>query len=518
MFFFNKPNKRNADKHLTPSHGDLESIPLSHSLMTNQKIIEEAVGKSPDVILRSFTLSQGKKEVPALLFAIGGLVNETIINENVLEPLMREPLDDNREGMEQIQQRLYVKNFSQETNLTKGIEGVLKGAFLLLFEGIDKGILVFAKGFEMRSIEEPPSEAVVRGSHEGFIESVGTNMAMIRRRIQHPSLRFDSLTLGEFSRTQIIVAYIEGIVQPELVDECKRRLKQIKVDNIISSGEVEQYIEDNAYTLFPTIGNTERPSKAAVLLMEGRIILLVDGDPVSLYAPLLFIESFQSPEDYNSRPYYSSLIRLLRILSFFISIILPSLFIAALNFHKEMIPSELIMSIAEAREKVPFPLVMEVILMTGMFEVVREAGVRMPRPIGQAVSIVGALILGQVSVQAGLVGAPTIIVISISAIAAFVITPIADVTGILRSLLIIPTSIFGLYGLIISLLAILTHMVSLTSLGIPYLAPFAPVHFSDWKDTFFRLPLQWNRTRPKSIPNVRSKRIHHLPIDDKEKT
>ena len=351
----------------------------------------------------------------------------------------------------------------------------------------------------------------MRGAHEGFIESSPTNIALLRRRIPHPSLQFETIKIGEFSQTDITLGYIKGIVDPKLIERLKQRLDQIKVDEINNSGEIEQFIEDHPFSIFPTIGNTERPDVASALLMEGRIMIIVNGDPVSLYIPSLFLENMKSIEDYSSRPYYSSFIRLMRFFSFIISISLPALYIAAINFHKVMIPSEMIVPIIQARETVPFPLTMEVFMMILMFEVVREAGVRLPQQIGIALSIVGALILGQVSVSAGLVGAPTIVVVSISYIAAFVITPIADVTALLRIGLFIASSLFGGYGLIVAMLGLLTHMISLTSLGVPYMAPFAPFYFQDWKDSLIRLPLRWKKHRPKSIPNQRAPRIKSLP-------
>lgn len=235
--------------------------------------------------------------------------------------------------------------------------------------------------------------------------------------------------------------------------------------------------------------------------MEGRIAVFIDGNPVSLIVPYLFIENFMNVEDYNSRPYYSSFIRLMRFFAFFISITLPALYISTLNFNKALIPSDIIVPLIQARETVPFPLALEVIMIILMFEVVREAGVRLPQQIGTAVSIVGPLILGDVAVSAGLIGAPTIVIVSLSYIAAFVITPIADVTALLRIGLFIASSIFGSYGLCIALLALLTHMVSLTSLGVPYMAPFSPTHFRDWKDSFVRFPTRLLKRRPVMVYN-----------------
>src|SRR5699024_3765124 len=344
-----------------------------------------------------------------------------------------------------------------------------------------------------------------------FIESMSVNLTLIRRKISHPSLRFETLKIGKYSQTGITIAYVKDIAKPELVNQIKERLQQIKIDMLESSGEIEQLIEDHTYSIFPTVGNTERPDKAASMLMEGRVCILIDGQPVSLFVPYLFVESIKNIEDYSSRPYYASLVRLLRFLAFIISITFPALYISAVNFNKSLIPSDMVVPITVARETVPFPLALEVIIMILMFEVIREAGIRLPEQVGTAISIVGPLILGEVAVASAIVGAPTVIIVSISYIAAFVTTPIADVTALLRIALFVAASIFGSYGLVVALLATFTHMVSLTSFGVPYMAPFSPLHFRDWKDAFVRFPTKLLKNRPESIPNQRSKKVTSVP-------
>lgn len=454
--------------------------------------------------------------IDALFIGIEGLLNEVSLLENVFKPLMNKPLDHELDLADQIKQRLFVKKAEFETDVNQLILNVLQGKGLLLVDGLPEGWILHIEGIEERAIQEPPTEAIVKGPREAFVESIATNLALIRRRIQHPSLRFESTKIGHYTRSNVTIAYIDGIADPQVVQRLRDRLKHIETDSLLSSGELEQFVEDNPHTIFPTVGNTERPDKSAAMLMEGRIVILVDGDPVALIVPYLFIQSLQNQEDYSSRPYFATFIRLLRLFSYLSSITLPSLYVLALNFHKEVIPSELVVSIAESRQKVPFPLEMELVGLTIAFEIVREAGVRMPRAIGQAVSIVGALILGQVSVQAGFIGAPTIIIVALSSIASFIVTPIAEVAAILRFMFLIPTSLFGFYGFLSLGLAVTTHMVSLTSMGVPYMAPIAPTYFGDWKDAVFRLPFRFLRNRPKSIPNQREKRIEQLPDERKD--
>src|SRR5690625_4843508 len=294
-------------------------------------------------------------------------------------------------------------------------------------------------------------------------------------------------------------------------------IRKIDVDDISSSGQIEQYLSENTYSIFSTTGNTERPDQLAAMLMEGRSGVIINGDPVALYYPSLFIEKLQSVEDYSYKSFYSSFIRILRFFAFLLSILLPAFYVGAVNFHKEMIPSSFLLILKEAREGVPFPLVLETFMLLIIFEIVREAGVRMPRAIGQAVSIVGALILGEVSVAAGIISAQTIIVVATASITTFIVTPVAEVVSLLRLIYIIPSAIFGFYGLMICILVTITHMVNLKSMGVYYLGPIMPFHIKDWKDTFIRLPYKLLKHRPKSIPNLRPIRYKKVPeMNDKD--
>lgn len=475
--------------------------PFFSELNQNKEYINSCFGSSPDLLLHDFfiKLTNGDK----LQAIVAGI--------DVIKPLIKELVEPPNPALDQIRDRLSVKKVQVVSDLDRSILDLFQGHVLLLFDQYVDALLIDVEALEERPITEPESEKSVRGARDGFVEATSTNISLLRQRIAHPNLKIEEFILGTYSQTSITICYMEDIASPELVERVKKRLREIDMDAINNSGEIEQIIEDHPYSIFPTIGNTERPDRGASLLMEGRVILFAEGSPTSLYMPFLFLENLQSIEDYQSRPYYSSFVRLLRFMAFIISIAFPAVYISALNFHKETIPSAMIVPIIEARETVPFPLMMEIFLMILMFEVVREAGVRLPVEVGSALSIVGALILGEVSVSAGLVGAPTIIVISLSYIASFVISSIADVTALLRLGFFLLSSVFGAYGLFIGMLGLLTHMVSLTSMGVPYLAPFAPFYIQDWKDTVFRLPIRYQKRRARSIPHKREVRIRSLP-------
>ncbi|SFE73311.1 spore germination protein [Alteribacillus iranensis] len=498
--------KRNRNDQQKPAK---PSISFTISLDENKNILKQQLGDSPDVMFRTMSIPMVNRGTQAaLLLSIDGIIDDEAIREHVIEPLLKKPEDSQGN---RLKERITINEWKEEENVYQAVEQVLKGNTLLLTEGSNKALLINASKFEVRSIDEPQAEQAIRGARDGFVESTAVNISLLRQRISHPSLRFQTIVVGEISRTTITLAYMNDIVDTQLLNRVRERIKEVKVDSLKSSGELEQYIEDHPYTMFPTIGNTARPDKAAALLMEGRILVLINGTPICLFIPHLFIENMQNVEDYNSRPYYVSFIRLLRFLSFIISTTFPAIYIAALNFHKETIPSDMIVPIVQARELVPFPLAMEVILSIIMFEVVREAGIRLPQQVGSALSIVGALILGEVAVSAGLFGAPTVIVVSIAYIASFVINPIADVTALLRVFFFAASSLFGAYGLFVAMLGLLTHMVSLTSVGVPYMAPFAPVYFRDWEDALIRLPLRWIKHRPRSVPHRRDEKITALP-------
>lgn len=487
---------------------------FSNTLEENEHRIKQILGTSSDIIYRKFPIhfSQGES-LQALIIYIDGLSMDLAVRESVLKPLTGMPIQEIKwRELSDIQERISTKRITEEKELSPSIEKILKGKLLLLIDGFNRGLIVHVEAFEfLRSVQEPDSEKTVRGARDGFIESSSVNISLLRRRIAHPDLHFESMKIGEISQTTIIIAYVKGIADSKLINHVKGKLQNIKVDGIHSSGDIEQFIEDNPYSIFPTIGNTERPDKATNMLLDGRIMILIDGDPVGLYVPLFFLDNIKTIEDYIARPYYSSFIRLLRFGAFLFSITLPALYLSALNFNKEIIPTDLIVPIIQAREMVPFSLWMEILLMILMFEVVREAGVRLPQQVGAALSIVGALILGQVAVTAGIVGAPTIIIISVSYISAFIITPIADITALLRIGFLIASCIFGPFGLVVAFLGLITHMVSLTSIGIPYMAPFAPTYFRDFLDTLVRFPTRFLRHRPESIPNERRSKIRSLP-------
>lgn len=487
----------------------IENKPLQPGLSTclkdNLSTLKNILGSSNDIIYREFSFGS-KIQINAAVIFLEGMTEKATINELIIKPFMYDSRLYNLENELKLGNidiikncMLSVGNVKQVTSINEIIDGCLSGDTIFLIEGCNQALVIHSKGWETRSVEEPKTEAVVRGPREGFSETMNTNMALLRRKIKNPNLTFQTMQIGEQTRTNVCVVYLKGVVNPKLIKEIKERLNRINTDAILESGYIEQFIEDAPYSIFPTIGNSEKPDTAAAKILEGRAAILVDGTPFVLTMPMLFIEGFQSSEDYYSRTYFASILRSLRFFSFFISILSPATYVMLSTFHQELIPTTLLLTMAAGREGVPFPAVMEAGLMIITFEILREAGVRLPRPVGQAVSIVGALVIGEAAVSAGLVGGLMVIVVALTAVSSFVVPVYTDVAAILRIIFLILAGVLGIFGVGIGLLVLLVHIVSLRSFGTPYLAPLAPLNTADLKDSFVRIHLWSMFTRPRTI-------------------
>ena len=340
---------------------------------------------------------------------------------------------------------------------------------------------------------------MVRGPREGFTETLQVNISMLRRKIKNPLLRLELLKLGKQTKTAICIAYIKGLAAEETVAEVRRRLERIDVDSILESGYIEEYIEDAPLSPLATVGNTEKPDIAAAKMLEGRVAILVDGTPFVLTVPYLFVEGLQSSEDYYSRAFFSTMMRWIRIIAMVSTALMPALYIALLTFHQEMIPTELLLSTASSAEGVPFPAFVQAFFMGLVFEILREAGIRMPRPVGQAVSIVGALVIGQAAVEAGLVMPSMVIVVAFTGITEFIVPTQLEAITIFRIFVTGLAAMLGFYGILLGILASLIHILTLRSFGNPYLSPLAPSSITGLKDVLVRVPRWAMLTRPPGI-------------------
>lgn len=471
--------------------------------------IKSTMGNSSDIVTRSFKTGKDGSIEMGIAYT-DGLADKTFVQDFIIEPLMTDlriaqldiAVTRNANLFEVIRDfNLIGGDMKEITDLKTLYTHLLSGDTIVLVGGYSKGFAVSSRGWEGRGVQEPSSQTVVRGPKDGFSETLRTNTSLIRRRIKNTDLWIETLPVGERTQTDVAILYIKDIANEKIVDEIRNRIKKIKTDAILESGYIEEMIQDETYTIFPTIHNSERPDAASAALLEGRIVIIVDGTPFVLIAPAVFVQFFQSSEDYYQRADISTLLRLLRFFCLFLALITPSAYVAVTTFHQEMLPTRLLINLAAQREGVPFPAVIEALMMEITFEILREAGVRMPRAVGSAISIVGALVLGQAAVEAGIVSAAMVIIVSLTAISSFVCPSfnMAIAIRMLRFVFMFLAATFGLFGIIIGLIIMVAHLASLRSFGVPYLSPMAPFIAADQKDVFVRVPHWRMFTRPRLI-------------------
>ncbi|WHY00563.1 spore germination protein [Neobacillus sp. DY30] len=444
---------------------------------------------------------------------LNGLVSMERLEIHVFHPLVQanEKLPKHVDiTVDDLKGILSSAQISQGATFQEVIDQILAGGTILLMNGSKRALFISEQSWEQRSVDEPVSEAVVLGPREGFTENIRTNGSMIRRRLKTTKLKFEYMKLGSLSQTEVMITYLEDIAQPSIVEEVRSRLKRIEIDAIEDSGYIVEFIEDQPFSLFPQVLQTERPDRVVGNLLEGKVGILVANSPFALLVPVTFFAMMNSPEDYYGRFIMTSFIRCIRYLFLAVALLFPAIYIAVTTFHHELLPTNLIFSVAASREKVPFPAVIEALLMEITFEALREAGLRLPRPIGSTVSIVGALVVGQAAVEAGIVSAPLVIVVATTGIASFMFPnyPLTGAIRLLRFFMIFLAATLGFYGILLGIFFILVHLVQLRSFGVPYLSPIAPFHFNNLKDLFIRVPWWKINERPHETGKGNLKRLN----------
>ncbi|OAB28435.1 spore gernimation protein GerA [Paenibacillus macquariensis subsp. defensor] len=466
--------------------------------------IKQEIAQNSDVHFREFTIGGSGKR--ATIIYVEGLYDKDLIEIQVMKSLMFEGIEGMEKSSEDTEitkayltnKMLPVSNVREATNLQELISNILMGTTALLTDGIVEVLLLGSAKGKTRSIEEPLSEGLLRGPRVGFTEILSDNTALLRRHGKNESLELIKFQVGTRAKKDLVVAYMNDIVNPELLEEVKRRIEAINMDYLPESGYVEQLIEDDSLSPFQQAQNTERPDRVINSLLEGRVAILLDGSPFALIVPVTFSMLLQSPEDYYERWIPGTLLRMLRFLATFFALLAPALYISFISYHPGLIPTKLVMSIIDARQGVPFPSLIEALIMETAIEILREAGVRLPKPIGPAMGIVGGLIIGDAAVNAGLVSPFLVIVVAVTAISSFAIpTYSAGITlRILRFLAMFCAAVLGVYGTILFFLLLCSHLVKLKSFGVPYISPVAPYRLDDWKDFIFRLPFKVMKRRP----------------------
>ena len=477
---------------------DFSNIKLAKSLDENINIIKNIFINDTTVVYRDL-LAGKPTNTKCMLIYIDGMANSQTINENIIKPIFLSDISDinNSNIMDILMQKVLLTGDNKKSSSVDDIiNGIIYGKTMLFIDGFVEVISINTIGWETRAISEPQSETIVRGPREGFTESMNLNLTLLRRRVVNPKLKFEFMRIGKQTKTQICVCYIEGIAKEPIHQELMKRLNNIDIDGILDSGYIEEIIKDAPYSPFRTIINTERPDVVAGKLLEGRFAVICDGSPVVLTLPTIFVEVFQSNEDYYDNFLFSSFVRLLRWLCFFIGTSVSAIYVALVTFHQELIPTPLLISIYSARKGAPFPSIVETMIMMIIFEILKEAGLRMPKYIGGAITIVGALVLGDAAVSARLVSAPVVIITAITGIASIMLPQVLGIVEI-RIIFLLLSSFLGLYGYIFGVMGIVLHMMSIRSFGIPYMLNVPSFSTQDVKDTVIRAPW-WNMyLRPK---------------------
>ncbi|OAS21619.1 spore germination protein [Paenibacillus oryzisoli] len=487
MRLFNKGWKRNLKTSDAPSLSEtgIQHHPSSR-LDDNLKYLASMYDECSDIVFQSFKLGNG---IQAAAVYAQGLADEGLFQSQIIETLLH-GVPGQTEYLPQLVDQLSAKA-EQLIEWSAIIEKIGSGLPILLIDGSKTALAFGMSKIIQRNVEEPVAESTIRGPREGFTESLKVNIPLIRRRIKSPELKMVNMTIGTYTKTQITLVYMKNLADPQLVAEMKMRIERIRIHGVLESEMIEEWISDNPYSPFPQVLPTERPDVLCANVLEGRLAVMIDGTPFALIAPMGLFSLLQSAEDYYQNVIMSTFIRLLRYVFFIISMLLPSAYVAITTFHQEMIPSVLLLNISKSREEIPFPALVEALIMEITFEALREAGVRLPKQVGAAVSIVGALVIGQAATSAGIVSAPMVIVVAITGIASFMIPryTLGIPLRLIRFPIMLMAGNLGLVGVILGFIGIILHLSRLSSFGVPYLTPITPTRFKDFKDMLFRAPV-----------------------------
>lgn len=491
---------------------------FSKHIKENVKTLDYLFKDCSDVVSREFTIG-GVNQVQVYIIYIDNMAVQSLIDEDIMRYLLyhMEDLPKDNTFSYIMEKGIRSADMSEVLTLKDGVEGILSGETLLLVNGYDKGIKISLKGMPNRGVPESSNEVSIRGSKEGFSEALNINRVLLRRRIKDTNLKMKGMVVGTRTRTDVTIAYIEGVTKEEYVTEVTNRIEEYVIDGILDSGMLEQLIEKNTLSPFPEFQATERPDKASAALLEGRVVILVDNSPMAIILPTTLNSFFHASDDTYERWEIATFTRIIRFLGAFITIALPALYIAVINYQPEVLTSSMALSFAAAREGVPFSVLFEVIIMEIAFQMLLEAGVRLPGPMGSTLGIVGGLIIGDAAVNANIVSPIVVIVIAFTAISAFTVpnSSFAFAFRIIRYFLLFLSSFLGLLGFISGLIFVLVHLAGLRSFGIPYLVPFSASGINEGeegKDSIVRYPLKSMNRRP-----LFSKKEERVRLVKKEK-
>lgn len=483
----------------------VKMVNISERLSENTEYIQGLFENAMDFILREFKIDG----MPAALFAMDGLVNKQHVTLGILNPIMRAAVlqPGGREKMAYIQENvLGAVEQAELYTIPDVLDRLMNGFAVLMIDECDYALAFGTQGFEKRGVDEPDTEVMQRGSREGFVETYQTNISLVRRRMKTPELKFEKVTVGEESHTPAALCYLKNVVDPEILREVKERLAACNLKDVLAAGYLTSYLERPS--IFESVGLTERPDTLCGKLHEGRIGILIDGTPTAVYVPYLFVENFQTVDDYANRPFYATFIRWLKYIAFFLAIFLPGLYVGVATHNPELLPETLLLKVAEAESQTPFPVMLEAILLYFMYELMREAGLRVPKSLSGSVSIVGGLVIGETAVSAGLVSAPSLVVIAMTVITGYVIPKLYEQMAVLRLVFIVVGGIWGVWGILVGLTFLIFNLCGKSSFEIPFMAPVAPFRLHAMRDVAIRAG--WKRLASRNNP------VQNMPGAGKE--
>lgn len=482
---------------------------ISKNIKYNMKWFEREFQDDDSIVYRSFQNKTSKKKM--CIIYIKSMVNDELMAENILKPIMSSDLEKHEDSEDYIDfiinKVVSINEVEKATDFNTLVDNLYIGKSILFIEGFAVGAILNTLDWESRAIKEPISETIIKGPREGFNEVIYTNISLIRRRIISKQLKVKFFEIGKITKTKVCICYIDEIAKDEIVHEIEKRLNKIEIDGILDSGYIEEFLTDEPLSIFKTLYSTEKPDTVCGKLLEGRVAIICNGSPSVITTPFIFLEYFQVDEDYYENFYFATFNRLLRYLAFFLTTSVPAIYIALTNYHQELIPTPLLLSIYEARQGIPFPTCLEALIMIIIFELIRESGIRISKYSGSAISIVGALVVGEAAVEARLVSQPMIIVIGITGISNFLLPKMANSTILIRIAFVILASVLGLYGYIFGVIFLTLHLFSIRSFGIPYMLSVESIqNMTGMQDTYIRAPWWYMDIRGRMISKKRNRK------------
>ena len=455
---------------------------ISSDINDNKKVVKAILG-SDDIVFFDFELGK----TSALCVYVDSITDKELLGLEVLAPLKKLCSEKSaaKTNISHLAKAITLANVKTESKITDATNDILSGNAMIFIDGKNKAISVDLKKFEVRAISEPPTGLAVRGPRNGFTESIKSNLSLVRRYLKSPDLKVETFEKGRYTKTSIAFMYIDGISRPEIIDKIRQKIQEIDIDGIPDSSYVSKLLNERKTSLFKQVGSTERPDVLIERMLEGRAGIIVDGSPFALTLPYLLIEDFQAAEDYYISEYRANLVRALRVVAMIFSILLPSVFVAAQLFHLQIIPLNFLLTIVNGIKEIPFSPSLEMFFVLLIFELLNETSVRMPKYVGMALAVVGALVLGETAVNAGIVSTPAILIMALSGISIYAIPELVETTSVLRFIYLIVAGSLGGYGLILITAFLIIYLCSADNYGAPYLAPYSPVLLNDFQDGLY---------------------------------